>query len=388
MRVLSAGANCPVPSSRLSVAIECRSGLDVSALLCAPGGKVRSDDDFVFYNQPRGPGVTYRPSTGAAASGDVMIDIDQVPPGVDKIVVAASLDGAGPQTFATAGPVGVTIADSSSTEVVRFDLPRLNTETALVCVEVYRRDAGWKIRAVGQGYANGLAGIATDFGVTVDDAPAPQPTHALPPPPALVPPPPPRAMVNLDKGKVTLQKGQSVSLVKSTGPHLSRVAMGLGWDANIRQGADIDLDASLIVFDGQRRYLEVVYFAQLEGGGGAIRHAGDNLTGHGDGDDEVITVDLPRLPPEAAHLVFTINSYSGQDFTSVRNAYARLLDITGRTPKELVLFSLSDAQPTTGVIMCRLSRTADGSWLMTALGSFAKGRVAHDLIEPARLLLG
>ena len=380
MRVLSAGANCPVPSARLSVTIECRSVLDVSALLCAPGGKVRSDDDFVFYNQPRGPGVTYRASTPSAPSGDVVIDTDQVPSGVDKVVVTASLDGTGPPTFATAGQVGVTIADSSSVAAARFDLPTLAGETALVVVEVYRRDGGWKIRAVGQGYANGLAGIATDFGVTVDDTPAPTPAPG--PAPASRPP-----VVNLDKGQVNLVKGQSVSLVKSTGPRLSTVAMGLGWDARTGRGRAIDLDASVIVYDEQKRDVDIVWFRSTKGCGKAIRHRGDNLTGHGEGDDEVITVDLSSLPPEAVHLVFTITSYSGHDFTSIRNAYARLLDTSGRTGTELVRFSLSDAQPTTGVIMCRLSRASDGSWSMTALGSFAKGKTVKDMITPARDLL-
>ena len=171
-------------------------------------------------------------------------------------------------------------------------------------VEVYLRNGAWKARAVGQGYANGLAGIATDFGVSVEEpAPAaaarrprrsrrprpppdPPPRRAPAAPPLPRPRPPPRApatgKINLDKGRVSLQKNQTVSLVKGGRPLLSKVKMGLGWEPAFR-GKDIDLDASVIAYGPQRNHIDSCYFGKLSIVNGAIKHSGDNLTGEGGG---------------------------------------------------------------------------------------------------------
>ncbi|MBL1077723.1 AIM24 family protein [Nocardia sp. 2] len=163
----------------MTVTVTSAASLDVSALLLGADGKVRSDGDFVFFNQPVAPGVIYRHGQGA---GD-MVDVttSALPPDVDKVVVTASLDGSGPATLATAGALTTTIGSPSGT--LTFPLTGLTSETAVVCVEIYRRQGAWKVRAVGQGYDNGLAGIATAFGVNIDDepeaaAPAPPPSHA------------------------------------------------------------------------------------------------------------------------------------------------------------------------------------------------------------------
>ena len=286
-----------------------------------------------------------------------------------------------------------------------FTPPPLTSETALVLAEVYRRGGAWKIRAVGQGYADGLAGIATDFGVSIDTpAPpesAPQPSAAAaqpdtPPPPSEAPaaqPPEPApqeaapapGIVTLDKGRVTLTKNQSVSLVKSGRPPLTRVRMGLGWEP-ARRGRSIDLDASVIAFDAQRKKLGTCWFLRTSLFGGAISHSGDNLTGHGAGDDEVITVRLDRLPEEVTGLVFVVNSFSGQKFTSVAKAYCRLLDGTAKN-RELVRFSLTDSEPRTGLVMCKLVRQHSGEWHMTALGEFVRARTARGMARPAARLL-
>ncbi|MEU6831646.1 AIM24 family protein [Nocardia beijingensis] len=186
MTDLARGENRPAPGDRLTVTVTCSAPVDVSALLLNSAGRVRSDADFVFFNQPVAPGVTYRHGQGA---GDVVdIQTGALPADVDRVVVTASLDGSGPPTFAAAGSLRATIASSSGT--LAFPVTGLSTETAVVCVEIYRRGGGWKVRAVGQGYDNGLAGIATAFGVNVDDEPAPQ--HSAPaPPPAHQPAPPP-----------------------------------------------------------------------------------------------------------------------------------------------------------------------------------------------------
>ena len=159
--------------------------------------------------------------------------------------------------------------------------------------------------------------------------------------------------------------------------------MGLGWDP-AKRGSDIDLDASVIVVNAKGRKVDAVWFMAKSAYKGAIEHSGDNLTGEGEGDDETINVDLSRLPEEAHALVFTVNSFRGQKFTEVRNAYCRLLD--AGTGAELVRFDLTESKPTTGVIMSVLVR-AGTTWDMTAIGEFHEGKSARAMFEPAEAVV-
>ncbi|GCE00343.1 TerD family protein [Embleya hyalina] len=460
---LSKGGNCPLAVAAVVVEVAFTAPVDVSALLLAGTGKVRSDADFVFYNQPNGTGVRYL-AAGPGRPAAVHVDTTAVPADVQTIMVTLSLDGGpgAPVTFGGTAPPTATVRDPSGEALVTFTPHGLGRETALVLLELYRRGGAWKVRAVGQGYANGLAGIATDFGVSVDDEPTPPPTRPQPPTPTpsrpepagyadvppthpepsayddtpttpvapllphepprpapipppiprrpvqaqpVQPPPPPPAPtpatveartaplptgtgtanrtdtpINLDKGRVSLRKGQSVSLVKTGAPALTRVRMGLGWDP-AKSGGSIDLDASCIAFDAHGRKVVTVWFMKLSGLDGAIRHTGDNLTGEGEGDDESIVVRLDALPPHVTGLVFTVNSFLGQKFTEVSRAFCRLVDDT--TDAELVRFELSGSEPRTGVLMCKLVREGP-IWTMTALGRFADGRTVRKLVDPAR----
>ncbi|WP_225800754.1 TerD family protein [Streptomyces sp. NK15101] len=410
MTAMTPGSNIPLTAARVAVDVAAPVRLDVSGLLLGANGKVRSDDDFIFYNQPAGPGVTYR-SGGGATPDAILVDTGALPAGIERIVVTASPDAAG-QTFQGIEPTATIRNADDGAVIATFTPPRLATETALVVVEIYLRNGVWKARAVGQGYANGLAGIATDFGVSVDDEPAaaPSPAPAAPAPAApapvaaapVAPPVPPAAPVdpriaapvppapaaapvstgkiNLDKGRVSLQKNQTVSLVKGGRPLLSQVKMGLGWEPAYR-GKDIDLDASVIAYGPQRNHLDSCYFGKLSILNGSVKHSGDNLTGEGAGDDEVITVDLGRLPADATGLVFTVNSFSGQKFTEVAKAYCRLLD--GTTGEELVRFDLTTAEPQTGVMMAKLIKQFSGEWEMTAMGEFVKSRTVRGMVKPA-----
>ncbi|GAA1424186.1 TerD family protein [Streptomyces thermospinosisporus] len=406
---MTPGSNIPLSATKVTVDVTAPVRLDVSGLLLTSAGKVRSDDDFIFYNQPTGPGVTYR-SGGGTAPDAITVDTTALPPGIEKVVVAASPDAPG-QTFQGIEPTATIRNADDNSVLATFTPPQLGSETALVIVEIYLRNGQWKARAVGQGYANGLAGIATDFGVTVDEPATPtQPAAATPAPPAPPAPPvtppqpsmrppatapappapaapaptPPAAAgtgkINLDKGRVNLQKNQTVSLMKGGRPLLSQVKMGLGWEPAYR-GKDIDLDASVIAYGPQRNHIDSCYFGKLQILSGAIQHSGDNLTGEGAGDDEVITVDLGRLPQEVTGLVFTVNSFSGQKFTEVAKAYCRLLD--GTTGEELVRFDLTGAEPQTGVMMAKLIRQFSGEWEMTAMGNFVKSRTVRGMVKPA-----
>ena len=184
---------------------------------------------------------------------------------------------------------------------------------------------------------------------------------------------------------VTLQKGQTVRLEKSGAGALTRIAMGLGWDVRKPGGffgrllngdGDIDLDASCLMFDGAGRMLDQVWFRQLASQDGSIIHSGDNLTGAGDGDDETITVDLTRLPAGVQSLIFTVNSFRGDTFDRVANAYCRVVDSSNG--RELVRYDLTGSGAHTGQVMARLSRVG-GEWAFTAVGDRTNGRTFHDM---------
>lgn len=194
---------------------------------------------------------------------------------------------------------------------------------------------------------------------------------------------------------VSLQKGQKISLTKESGSNLTKVVMGLGWDAlqapaksggllgglfgggGAASSNDIDLDASVVLFNGQNQAVDVVYFGQLKSKDGSITHTGDNRTGAGDGDDEQIIVDLSRVPDSIKSLVFTVSSYTGQSFNSVQNAYCRLVD--GSNQNEVARYTLSAQGAHTAQIMAKLYRH-NGEWKMHAIGENGTGRTINDLL--------
>lgn len=186
---------------------------------------------------------------------------------------------------------------------------------------------------------------------------------------------------------VNLQKGQTVRLEKSGGGALTRVTMGLGWDVKKAKGlfgmfggggGDIDLDASCLLFDANRTLIDQVWFRQLASKDGSIVHSGDNRTGAGDGDDETIAVDLSRLPAGVTALVFTVNSFTGDTFDRIDNAYCRLVDAT--TGRETARYDLTGQGSHTGQVMAQIVRTG-GGWEMKALGERTTGRTFHDMMS-------
>jgi len=190
---------------------------------------------------------------------------------------------------------------------------------------------------------------------------------------------------------ISLAKGQTISLEKGSG--LTKIFMGCGWDPAKKEkkgffggllgggaAADIDLDASIIIFDANKQKIDLVWFRQLHSKDGSVRHSGDNLTGDGDGDDEVIHVDLTALDTRAKYLVCTVNSFRGQTFDEVDNAFARLVDATKNS--EICRFTLTEKGRNTGVVMASLEKTA-GGWQMTAHGTPTSGRTAEELVGAA-----
>ena len=158
--------------------------------------------------------------------------------------------------------------------------------------------------------------------------------------------------------------------------------MGLGWDAIKKRSmfgsreVEIDLDASAIMF-ADRQPVDVVFYNHGRSKDGSVMHTGDNRTGHGDGDDESIIVDLSRVPAHVTAIMFVVTSYSGQTFAQVENAFCRLVDETTQT--ELVRYTLSGGTPCTATIMTKVYR--EGSiWKMQAIGEGAQGKTPLDLV--------
>ncbi|MZD59190.1 TerD family protein, partial [Streptomyces sp. SID5606] len=195
---MSKGSNTPVPTTALRVELGWRSGpgvpdADASALLLV-GGKVRSDADFVFYNQPAHSSGAARHEgkrdAGGRVTDSLYVDLARVEPAIETVILAASSDGG---SFGRVPDLYVEVRDAArDTVVARFDNPGATVETAFVLGEFYRRQGAWKFRAVGQGYDSGLEGLATDYGISVDE-PQQAPPSAPPAPAVTTPPPPPAA---------------------------------------------------------------------------------------------------------------------------------------------------------------------------------------------------
>ncbi|MEU5434231.1 TerD family protein [Streptomyces sp. NPDC020719] len=303
------GSNVPVPARTVRVELAWRSGpgvpdADASALLIAAAtGKVRSDADFVFYNQPAHASGAVRHegkrSSPEGVTDTLYVDLARVEPEVERVVLAASADGG---TFGRVPGLCVRVLDAEGgAEIARFDSTDATVETAFILGELYRRQGGWKFRAVGQGYGSGLEGLATDFGITVDKpsaapspparpAPAVAPVAAAPQPspvapaqpaaaptvpafPAAAPPPPAAPPAPVRLSKVTLTKAApTVSLAKQGGGSGAlRVNLNWqvrkqlsGWGAKLGRAVanhtdlDLDLCALYELADGRKGVVQAL----------------------------------------------------------------------------------------------------------------------------------
>ncbi|WP_405459997.1 TerD family protein [Streptomyces globisporus] len=275
--IMQKGTNVPVPAGAVRVELGWHAApgapdVDASALLLM-AGKVRSDADFVFYNQPaHASGAVRHEGKRTAPDGvtdTLLVDFGKVEPGIERIVVAASADGG---NFGRVSGLYVRVTDAAGgSELARFESADATVETAFILGELYLRQGAWKFRAVGQGYSTGLEGLATDFGISVDEPqqapPAPQaaapaapapvpaavPVAPQPPVPAAPAAPPVTQSVRLTK--ITLTKSApSVSLAKQGGTS-GALRVNLNWEVRkqfkgwgaklgraVAMHADLDLD--------------------------------------------------------------------------------------------------------------------------------------------------
>lgn len=319
------GANTPVSAQHVRVELGWRTGpgapdVDASALLLA-SGKVRSDADFVFYNQPSHASGAVRHEGKQSAPDNVTdllsVDLARVEPAIEKIVLAASADGG---SFGQVPGLYIKVLDAASgAEIARYDSQDATVETAFVLGELYRRQGAWKFRAVGQGYSTGLEGLATDFGISVDEpqqaAPAAAATAAATPAAPVAsapvrhvsPPPAPAPSAPVRLSKVTLTKETpSVSLTKQGGTSgAMRVNLSWqvrkqfqGWGAKLGRAvamhADLDLDLCALyeLTDGRKGVVQALgnAFGSLQQP--PYMHLdGDDRTGGTSGENLTINLD-------------------------------------------------------------------------------------------------
>ncbi|GAA3075109.1 TerD family protein [Streptomyces olivoverticillatus] len=331
------GGNVRIPASAVRVELGWDTGpgvpdVDASALLLT-GGRVRSDADFVFYNQPVHPSGAVRhegkrPAAGAVTD-TVTVDLGALESAVETVVLAASADGG---AFGQVPGLHIRVFDAASgTELARFDSRDATVETAFVLGELYRRQGEWKFRAVGQGYGSGLEGLATDFGITVD---TPQtvavpvqerPAPVVPAAPPLLPPVPAAAPAPVRLTKVTLTKdAPTVSLTKQGGTS-GTMRVNLNWEVRkqfkgwtqklgkaMALHADLDLDLGAL-------------FELSDGSKGVVQALGNSFGSlyqppfiHLDGDDrtgavetgENLTINLDHIAAFRRILVF-VTIYEG-----------------------------------------------------------------------------
>lgn len=170
MLLLGKGENTALTGHRFSVRIDEPGGADICALMLDSSGQVTSDTDFVFFNQPRSDGVSL-------SAGGIDIDFDEIPAAISSIICAFSVDSGTPGL--DIGPVPhAMVTDTSGMPLFGYNATGLTEERAVIVFEFYRRQPAWKLRAVGQGYRDGLAALATAHGVQVEADQASPPPEA------------------------------------------------------------------------------------------------------------------------------------------------------------------------------------------------------------------
>jgi tellurium resistance protein TerZ len=187
---------------------------------------------------------------------------------------------------------------------------------------------------------------------------------------------------------IELDQGQELLLARDDGTPVTRLQVGLGWDKERTAGAigtgapDVDLDASAVQFSDDQLF-DLAFYNNLKTRDGSVEHLGDNLTGRGDGDDEVITVDLGRVYAKVDTIVFMVSSYQGHTLEWVNNAYCRVVEEDG---VEVARFTLSGGVAQTGLVMVTLVRADDG-WRMRAIGAGIAATIPTEAVAALRPFL-
>jgi stress response protein SCP2 len=195
---------------------------------------------------------------------------------------------------------------------------------------------------------------------------------------------------------IEMTAGQELVLAGDDERPLTRLRLGLGWDKKRTAGAigtgapDVDLDASAVQFTGDQLF-DLAFYNNLQTRDGSVVHLGDNQTGSGEGDDEVITVDLSRVYAKVDAIVFMVSSYQGHTLEWINRAYVRLVDAAGEPgdDRELARFTLTAGVPQTGMAMAKLFRDGDhgGQWRLRAIGEGIAAKIPTESVAALRPFL-
>lgn len=349
---LPKGGNAPLGGGPVRIVVA-PAGIDLSVLCLGTDGKVSGDADFVFFNQPASPDGAVRLEAGAVA-----VDLTRVADSTDRLVVAASVDSG----TVAALPLAVRVEHGGGSHVLPVD--GLSTETTVVLAELYRRGGAWKVRNIGQGYASGLVGLATDYGIAVDDPGAHGDSSAGQPPAWGAPPPPPGAP---NPGK------RSVTLTKNSAPVLLEKAPVIRLRVSWASGTDYEAYALVVLTDGT-----VVHVATFDAMNtpanprykDLVRHLGDR--GRGDVSrgggiaEEIIEV---RMAPEIAAVVPV--------------AYSAINNGTGSFHKYRVTLSIDNGGRDEVTIPADQAKKS--SWIFTCVPGIVHNRPDGVLVERLEL---
>ena len=383
--------------------------LDASVFLLTAGGKVRGDEDFVFYNNPRTQdGAVSRDTRGQVFT----LDLDAIPAAIDKVAITVTIhDGQKRgQSFANLSKFTSHLRDSRTKELVAsYDIAIAPLkETALIVAEVYRRNEEWKFRAIGQGFVGGLAPLATNFGITIvadpepatatPPAPPPSPPPSSPPPPTTAAPSPPArpprssvppttAQSSVKLSKITLKKkGQAVSLEKKGGS-FGEIAVNLNWSAQpVRSrgildgifggtgpGIDLDLGCLFELKDGKASGIQALgkqfgHFDELP----YIQLMGDDRTG------AVASGELLRINGKFFDVFERILIYAFiyEGVPNWAHADGRVtLTVPGQPTLEVHLDNHSNDMPMCAIAMIENER---GNILVTKLAEYFQSHMPMD----------
>jgi tellurite resistance protein TerA len=306
MTELTQGGNAPIQGNNITVVLEWSptmiggSEVDISAFMLAGNGKVRNDNDFIFYGSKTSGCGSVRMEAQSAKT-QFHVDLSRVPAAIEKVAFTATLTRA---QWSQAQSLRLSIVGAASYAMVTSG----KTEAAVIVGELYKRNGAWKIRAVGQGFNGGLGPLATSFGVVIDEEPAPPPApppSAAPPRPVAAPtpapataPPPAPALApapRVSLSKVTLDKQGSSAKLSLDKVSSREIVINLNWTQPrglFAQTVDLDLGAFVKLRNGQKKLIDGIQFSRGRGGprnhetnqgcfvaSPWVWHAGDDRTG-------------------------------------------------------------------------------------------------------------
>lgn len=350
-------------ATRYGVGISWTSGgpldLDLQAVVVDQKGLII---DAVYYNNLKAlRAITH---SGDEQHGDkaglqetIWISLSRLPPHVKLIIFVVAAYSGGGLKDASNGLIHV-LEEKRENEVARLAMEQTDRAVDAVAMMI-RTEAGWIMRPIEEPALSGRHFI---------DILEPTLGNLIR---GVIPDAPKRQKVAF-----AMEKGTVVDLPQTSS--LGSVSAGLGWDMTEGSG-DIDLDVSAVLVTGDLKVKGAVFFGNIEEFG--LLHSGDNLTGEGEGDDEVISANLAVIPADVQQIVFVVNVYTqGVSFEQVSNAYCRIFSSVG---DELARYELRDGRGERGLIIARLLRETavdGGRWSFQALGRFCRGQTWKDSV--------